>query len=301
MKRIIGVCAALLLVLAALPACGSDAGAKVNGSPVGEGVCLYFDDLARSENPDADEAGIAQASNEKIAEYVAVNSAFASRGLALTTQQKAEVSQTVNDLWRLFGNYYTDLGVTKQDLWKVETSKAYKDAVMVDYYAADGDEPVDEATLQAYFSENYIAFQSITGFLTTADDSGNAVALSDTERTNLITSFENMASAIAGGSSIAEEAAKANNTISNTETVVVSRADENYSDAFFEHVFAMENNTTSVFTDGDYVFLVLREDIADADRNLFADYRTDCLKTLKGADFDAVVADWAQSYPVERV
>lgn len=301
MKRIIGVCAALLLVLAALPACGSDAGAKVNGSPVGEGVCLYFDDLARSENPEADEAGIAQASNEKIAEYVAVNSAFASRGLALTTQQKAEVSQTVNDLWRLFGNYYTDLGVTKQDLWKVETSKAYKDAVMVDYYAADGDEPVDEATLQAYFGENYIAFQSITGFLTTADDSGNAVALSDTERTNLITSFENMASAIAGGSSIAEEAAKANNTISNTETVVVSRADENYSDAFFEHVFAMENNTTSVFTDGDYVFLVLREDIADADRNLFADYRTDCLKTLKGADFDAVVADWAQSYPVERV
>ncbi len=301
MKRIIGVCAALLLVLAALPACGSDAGAKVNGSPVGEGVCLYFDDLARSENPEADEAGVAQASNEKIAEYVAVNSAFASRGLALTTQQKAEVSQTVNDLWRLFGNYYTDLGVTKQDLWKVETSKAYKDAVMVDYYAADGDEPVDEATLQAYFGENYIAFQSITGFLTTADDSGNAVALSDTERTNLITSFENMASAIAGGSSIAEEAAKANNTISNTETVVVSRADENYSDAFFEHVFAMENNTTSVFTDGDYVFLVLREDIADADRNLFADYRTDCLKMLKGADFDAVVADWAQSYPVERV
>ena len=133
------------------------------------------------------------------------------------------------------------------------------------------------------------------------DDSGNAVALSETERANIVTSFENMASAIAGGSSVAEEAAKASNTISNTETVVVSRADENYSDAFFEHVFAMENNTASVFTDGDYVFLVLREDITDAERNLFADYRTDCLRTLKGEEFDAVVAAWAESYAVTRV
>ena len=187
------------------------------------------------------------------------------------------------------------------DLAIEAAEEAYKDAVMTDYYAADGDEPVDEATLQAYFSENYIAFQSITGFLTTVDDSGNAVALSETERANIVTSFENMASAIAGGSSVAEEAAKASNTISNTETVVVSRADENYSDAFFEHVFAMENNTTSVFTDGDYVFLVLREDITDAERNLFADYRTDCLRTLKGEEFDAVVAAWAEIYAVTRV
>lgn len=301
MKRWIGACAALVLLLASLSACGTDAGAEVNGSPVGEGVCLYFDDLARSEDPDADEAARTAAANERLAEYVAINSAFSERGLSLTTQQKSEVSQTVNDLWRLFGNYYTDLGVTKQDLWKVKASEAYKDAVMTDYYAADGDEPVDEATLQAYFGANYIAFQSITGFLTTVDDSGSAVALSDAERTNLITTFENMASAIAGGSSVAEEAASASNTISNTETVVVSRADENYSDTFFEHVFAMENNTTSVFTDGDYVFLVLREDIADTERNLFADYRTDCLRTLKGEEFDTVVAAWTESYAVTRV
>lgn len=301
MKRWIGACVALVLLLASLSACGTDAGAEVNGSPVGEGVCLYFDDLARSEDPDADEAAHQAAADKMLAEYVAINAAFTSRGLSLTVVQKAEVSQTVNDLWRLFGDYYTNLGVTKQDLWKVKTSEAYKDAVMTDYYAADGDEPVDEATLQAYFSANYIAFQSITGFLTTVDDSGNAVALSDTERANIVTSFENMASAIAGGSSVAEEAAKASNTISNPETVVVSRADENYSDAFFEHVFAMENNTTSVFTDGDYVFLVLREDITDTERNLFADYRTDCLRTLKGEEFDTVVAAWAESYAVTRV
>ena len=33
----------------------------------------------------------------------------------------------------------------------------------------------------------------------------------------------------------------------------------------------METNTASVFTDGEYVFLVLREDITDTERNLFAD------------------------------
>lgn len=164
MKRWIGACAALVLLLASLSACGTDAGAEVNGSPVGAGVCLYFDDLARSEDPDADEAARQASADKMLAEYVAINAAFTSRGLSLTVVQKAEVSQTVNDLWRLFGDYYTNLGVTKQDLWKVKTSEAYKDAVMTDYYAADGDEPVGEATLQAYFSENYIAFQSITAF-----------------------------------------------------------------------------------------------------------------------------------------
>ena len=298
MKRLALALAAVLLLAAC--GCGRQSGAEVAGTPVSAGVCRYFDDLARTQNPDASEEDRQAATDALLSEYVAVNSAFSARGLRLTSQQKAAVSQSVNDLWRLFGSYYTSLGVTKQELWKVETSEAYREALLLDYYAPDGDEPVTEATLQSYFGENYIAFQSITGFLVTADDSGNAVALDESARAALISSFERAAAAIAGGSSVAAEAAKLENTIANTETTVVSREDPNYSDAFFERVTATENGATAVFTDGDYVFLVLRENIADPERDLFSDYRTDCLETLKGEAFDRILQTWAQAYPVER-
>lgn len=302
MKR--GLCAAtavmLCLSILFLPACSNRSAVQVNGTPIDQGIVLYFTDEARKEAPDADETALLEAANRKIAEYVAVNSVFADRALTLTTAEKAEISQTVNALWRLFGNYYTALGVSKQDLQKIETSKAYKDAVMVDYYAADGDEPVSEETLKNYFNENYIAFKSITGFLTTADNDGNAVALSAAEKAALTASFEKMAANINGGSSVEEQASTVENTTANTDTVVISRSNTSYPSDFFAQVAAIENGSAKAFVTGDYIFVIQREDITDAERNLFASYRTDCLKTLKGEAFEAVLDAWIGAYTVER-
>lgn len=290
----------LCFCLLFLSACSNRSGVQVNGTPIDKGIVLYFKDEARKTQPDADDAALLEAANRKIAEYVAVNSVFADRDLALTTAEKAEISQTVNALWRLFGNYYTELGVSKQDLLKIETSKAYKDAVMVDYYAADGDEPVAEETLKNYFNENYIAFQSITGFLTTADNNGNAVPLSDAEETALAASFEKIAASINDGSSIEAQASAVENTTANTDTVVISRSNTSYPSDFFAQVAAIENGSAKAFTTGDYIFVVQREDITDAQRNLFATYRTDCLKTLKGEAFEQVLDTWVGAYTVER-
>ena len=152
MKKAICMILAGVLCLLSLCACTRRASVSVNGTPIGEGVAAYFIDAARQALPDATEEEQTAEAHRQIAEYVAVNSAFSERNLALTTAEKADVSQSVNNLWRLFGGYYTELGVTKQDLLLVETSKAYKDAVMADFYAPDGDEPVSEETLKAYFN-----------------------------------------------------------------------------------------------------------------------------------------------------
>ncbi|MGN0555361.1 MAG: hypothetical protein ACI4LI_05630 [Candidatus Fimenecus sp.] len=298
MKKAICMILAGVLCLLSLCACTRRATVSVNGTPIGEGVAAYFIDAARQALPDATEEERTAEAHRQIAEYVAINSAFSERNLALTTAEKAAVSQSVNNLWRLFGAYYTDLGVTKQDLLLVEISKAYKDAVMADYYAPDGDEPVSEETLKAYFNENYVAFKSVTGFLTTADDSGNAVALSDADKQSLTARFEKSAAAINGGSSVEEQASAIENTTANTETVVVHRDNPNYPDGFFEQVAGIENGTAKAFVLGEYIFLIQREDITDADRNLFATYRTDCLRTLKGAAFETVLQNWSTAYTV---
>ncbi len=298
MKKAICMMLAGVFCLLSLCACTRRASVSVNGTPIGEGVAAYFVDAARQALPDATEEEQTAEAHRQIAEYVAVNSAFSERNLALTTAEKADVSQSVNNLWRLFGGYYTALGVTKQDLLLVETSKAYKDAVMADFYAPDGDEPVSEETLKAYFNENYVAFKSVTGFLTTADDSGNAVTLSDADKQRLTAQFEKSAAAINGGSSVEEQASAIENTTANTETVVVHRDNPNYPDGFFAQVSGIENGTAQSFVLGEYIFLIQREDITDADRNLFATYRTDCLRTLKGAAFETVLQAWSAAYTV---
>lgn len=298
MKKAICMILAGILCLCSLCACTRQTSVSVNGAPIGEGVAAYFIDAAGQALPDATEEERTAEAHRQIAEYVAINSAFSERKLALTTAEKAEVSQSVNNLWRLFGAYYTELGVTKQDLLLVETSKAYKDAVMADYYAPDGDEPVSEETLKTYFNENYVAFKSVTGFLTTADDSGNAVALSDADKQSLTARFEKSAVAINGESSVEEQASAIENTTANTETVVVHRDNPNYPDGFFEQVATIENGTAKAFVLGEYIFLIQREDITDTDRNLFATYRTDCLRTLKGAAFETVLQNWCAAYTV---
>ncbi len=300
MKKGLCVLLSILFCMLSLSACASRGAVSVNGTPIEKGVVLYFFDAARQEAPDAGEEEISASAHKKISAYVAVNSAFQERGLSLTTAEKAQISQNVNALWRLFGTYYTELGVSKQDLMKIETSKGYKDAVLADYYAPDGDKPVSEETLQAYFNENYIAFKSITGFLTTADNDGNPTPLTDTEKTKLRTVFENAAAAINAGSSVAEQAEKLENIIANTETVVVNRGDSNYPDDFFTQVSAIENGTAGAFVTGDYIFLIQRESLANEESNLFSDYRLDCLKTLKGEEFEKVLSAWAESYVVSE-
>lgn len=251
LKKCLVLVLCVSLCLCALTACTPRGTLTVNGTQIGKGIVRYFADVVRQEQPEADDAAAEAAVHQKVAAYVAVNSAFSERGLQLTTGEKSEISQNVNAKWRLFGAYYTEIGVSKQDLLNIETSQGYKDAVMTDYYAADGDEPIAEETLRNYFSENYIAFQSITGFLTTADNNGEPTPLSDSEKQRMQTVFGNAASAVNAGSTIAEQAAKLENVTSNTETVVLARDNTQYPQEFFTQVTAMENGTAKAFVTGD--------------------------------------------------
>lgn len=301
MKRVFGALTAvgLSFCLLFLSACSGRSGMRVNGTQVDAGVVLYFTDEARKASPDAEGADLEKAVQQYVVEYVAVNSIFADRGLTLTTAEKAEVSQSVNALWRLFGTYYASIGIAKQDLYKIETEKACKDALMADYYAGDGDEPVAEETLKTYFNENYVAFKAVTGYLTTADNNGNAVPLTDVEKATLTSAFEKVTAELNNGASVESQAGKIENTGVNTETVVISRTSTGYPSDFFEQVSAIEIGKAKVVIAGESIFAVQRENIADEGRNLFASYRMDCLKALKGEAFAQILETWTSAYTVD--
>lgn len=299
MKKAVSAAMLAVMLLSILCACGRGAKVSVNGTKIDEGVYRYFLDNAKTENPDGTEPEQQSLACAAVSEYVAVNSEFANRGLRLTAAEKNAVSQTVNNYWHLFSAYYESIGVSKQSLLKIEESKKCRDALLVYYYGETGDAPVSEDTLKTYFYENYIAFKTITGFLTTVNANGEATALSDAEKETLLRNFSGYASTINEGSSIDDVGAALENINISTDTIVISKTDTGYPAGFFDRVYAIEANHADSFSLGDYAFVVQREDITDADRDLFSSYRISCLKMLKGADFDAVLAQWMQAYPVE--
>lgn len=292
--------AALLMasaVFLSLCSCGKNSSVSVNGTKIGSGIYKYFLDCAENENPDADKSVQAQAAMEKISEYVAVNSEFANRSIVLDVSEKAELSDTVNSYWRLFSSYYDGIGVSKQDIYEIELSNVYREKLLENYYSADGDNPVTDEELKSYFGSNFIAFRAVTGFLTTVDAENKTVSLSDADRQAVIDVFNNMANEINEGiSDFDKVSGYAQNAVVTSETVVIGRDNASYPEGFFDNVTGVGAGQSASFVIGDYIFTVQRYDINSEELNLFETYRADCLKSLKGEDFDAVVADWAQAY-----
>lgn len=299
-KRIISV----ILILSALLSfcsCGKYAAVTVNGVKIDKGVYTYFLDCAKSENPDMSEKELENTADAMLSRYVAVNSQFNNDKLSLSVDEKTELSEDVNVCWQYFGKYYEGIGVSKQDYYLVKTSEFYRERLMENYYSQDGTTPVSEEALQDYFNKNFVAFRAVTGFLTTVDENNSTVSLPTAEREKITKQFNTMASDINEGKASIETAASyAENTIITNETVVIGRNSTDYPEGFFENAVKLQNDKAGSFVIGDYIFTVHRSDISSDELNLFNEYRDDCLRALKGEEFDLIVESWSESYKVER-
>lgn len=298
MKKIIAVFMALGIALLSFSACSASKKVTVNGVKISSGVYEYFVAEERKSNAEISDDELFEAVKKDISYYVMVNSEFHNRGLKLSLTEKSAVSQNVNNYWTLFSTYYENAGITKQDIQKVEENKAYMNSLIVSYYGADGESPVTDEELKTYFSENYIAFRAITGFLTTVNDDGTAAMLSDEEKNAMIESFSKYADSINEGSSLEEIATTLENINMTSDTVVIDKTDKNYPDEFFDKVYQIEINKTGAFSIGDYVFVVSRESLEDEEDSLFKAYKTRCLNALKGEEFDSILSEWSKSYEV---
>lgn len=297
-KRITAIllCVAALLSLCS---CGKYANVKVNGAKIGKGIYAYFSDRASVENPGADEGTLKQETDKKLTHYVAVNSEFVNRNLKLGQEEKIAVSDTVDSSWHLYSKYYEDRGISKQDIYNIELSRAYQTKLMLEYYKQGGEEPVSDGELQAYFKEHFIAFRAATGFLTTVDDNNNTVAMKGDERKAVTDKFAKLAEAINSGEATVDSAGEYYDNATVTENIIVISADsDKYPEGFFDKVSALEDDKAGSFIIGDYVFTAQRFSITSDEDNFFEDYKTECLTALKGVEFSTVIDGWSTNYTV---
>lgn len=285
MKKLVSLFLVAVICILSFASCSGPAKVRVNGTKIDNEVYAYFKDLH-----DGNETEIEKA----ISRYVTINSEFYNRSLSLTPAQKSDLSLDVDDLWHLYGIHYQKLGISKQTLYKIETSKVYEDVLLDYYYGQGGVEPVSENDLKKYFKANYIAISYVTEYLFNIDETGATVSMTDTEKATIINSFARAEGLVNTGTPIEGATDKeVHNALIN------SSYDGSFPSGFYKEVANVKVGSASTIVLDDYAFLVHRIDVFDETYNYYDSYRTECLRRLKGDAFDKMVDQWSQSYKVK--
>lgn len=283
-KKIISSLLALLILLTLFSGCGKNSTVEINGTKVDSEVAAYFKASAK-EGEDA---------NNLIRRYVAVNSEFNNHSLTVPGNMRSSLSGDVNDIWHLWGEYYENLGISKETIYKIELSKVYETLLLEERYGENGVSPVSENDIKAYFRENYASIRFVTGYLFEVTEDGTT-EMTETQKTKLKNNFAAAAESINGGTGI-EEAVGILGSVDIHSTVVNSGGSDNFPDGFWDEVKKIEINKASVITLGSYVFLVQRVNAEEGEYECYSQYRSDCLYQMKGEEFEQIVSCWTQQY-----
>ncbi len=285
MKKFISLLLAIVFIALTFSSCDVFSKVKVNGTKIDNEVYYYFEDLYKE-----DKAQI----NKAISRYVAINSEFSACSLTLSSAQKSELSKKVNNLWHIYSVHYSNLDISKETIYKIETSKFYEDILLDYYYGPDGASPVSEDEIKKYFKEHYIAINFATDYLFNINETGAIVSMPDAEKASIINKFSDSADLVNTGSLMETTTDKEVHS-----TIINSSSDGSFPTGFYKEAEKLEVNSASTIIIGDYVFLVQRIDVFDETYNYYATHRTECLRAMKGNDFNALVDQWSQNYKID--
>lgn len=283
-KKIISSLLALLIVILSFSGCSKKTAVKINGTGIDNEVTAYFKAAAK-EGEDA---------NSLIARYVAINSEFNNHSLTVPRSMRSTLSDDVNNIWHIWGEYYENLGISKETIYKIELSKVYKTLLLEEHYGENGSSPVNEEDIKTYFRENYASIRFVTGYLFEVTENGTT-EMTDKQKSRLTETFNSAADAINDGTAI-EEAVKLLGSAEIHDTVVNSQGNDNFPDGFWNEVKKIEINKAGVIHLGSYVFLVQRVDSEKGDYECYSQYRSACLYQMKGEEFEQIVESWAKQY-----
>lgn len=288
MKKVVSLLLATLILALVLTSCSSPAKVKVNGVKIDNEIYTYFENtLEKDENGEVSEDAIKSA----ISRYVTINSEFANRGLSVDSELKLSLSESVNDLWHLYGNYYNEIGVSKQTIYKIELSELYESLLLADYY-----NNISEDEIKAYFKENYIGIRFVNGYLFNVDENGSSVAMTDEQKNSVIASYNSVVTLINDGALIEEAVASLDENAEVYNTLINAFSDGTFPQGFFSEVKKIETGKVATVTLDDYIFLVQRIDVFDKTYGYYENNRTACLEAMKGDEFAKVIDNWSKNY-----
>lgn len=171
-----------------LSSCGKDTtwGAEIDGEQLRAGIMIYFQSSAVSEAmafmPETDTTPAADGEttttaesvsvlditiedkparewiNDKavqsMREYAAVEKKFDELGLTFENKEEDRLNIVVDQMWEYFGEYYEELGVSRQSYYDVGLNSEKRTAIFNHYYGEGGEKAVPEDEITSYLTEN---------------------------------------------------------------------------------------------------------------------------------------------------
>ncbi len=234
-----------------------------------------------------DESSINAAVKQCCCEYLAAIKLMEDEKIALASEFKRLAAENTENIWSLFSDYYNSIGVTKQDITRVQTHESRLLQLLDYYYGAQGKEPVKEIDLKERFVDMYVGFKAIEGSLTKTNDKGEEVSLTKKELGEKEKLFSSMAKSInEGTASIDELNTEYNDSLGIIVTTPLSvlltkEGDPMYGDDFFDAVSSISHGKAKAVKSGDSIYVIERQTIATDDEDAFMTYRSEVLQDMR--------------------
>lgn len=279
-------------------------------------IFAYFLNDAYFSNSDYTESECIEKATSDSLKYIAVNTRFAQTVGSLTLDEKADVSQEVNALWRIYGDYLTEIGVSKDAFFKIKQYEYCKESLRFSLYDTDGTNPVNEAYIKQYFTTNFVGIKYFYQELYTVKSDSEIAAMSDYDRQVYNSSkssaqdryeyISSLANYVNSGVYTMNEAfMSATGEVSadiNVSATVINKESSSFSQEFIDAVCKQSVGSAFIITNADksYIYLIERIDLLDSKYDFYSEYRDVCLKAVSESYFTTEINSWVQSYSAVR-
>ena len=320
MKKIISFFVVVTLLCSLLCSCtvtGNNSVITINkNTKIDKGVFSYFLNEAYYSADEMTENACIEIATKDTIEYVAVNTQFKNLGRKLSANDKAALSRETNALWRMYGDYYTEIGVSKDTFFKIKQYEFCRKDLCFALYDTNGTSPLNEEYIKQYFTTNYVGIKYFYEELYTVLSEEQYAVLSPTDKAVYDAEKKTAAERYNNNSEIAnyvnsgvynmDEAFMAvTGQVSadvSVSAAVVGRNDSSFSKEFIDVIFKQPVGSAFIITNADrsYMYFVERVDILDEKYGFYEEYRDRCLMAVSDTFFVNEINKWTQSYHAVR-
>jgi len=221
---------------------------------------------------------------------VAVNSELYNRQKSIEPQAKSQVAQQAAYAWRTFRAYYTSIGVNKQTVNAMFSAKAARRQLFLALYDTGGSRAVPEEAIEAYFYENYAAYDGVRVFLTQEKEDGTERALSKAETEALRKKLNKLVKEVNDGADFLESAtseayAQALSYAPPMNTTV-QKGSAGVTDDEFEKLRALSTEKAALLEFPGYFLVARGIDMKESPDEYYLAYRNSCLWALQGDAYE---------------
>lgn len=292
--------------------------AKDGDDTVAIGVYLYYlycaiDDAGDYVDSDTDvldatiegedaETWIRAKAMNYLQSYIWVNKKVEEYNLDLTEDEKSSASQTTSYLINNYLTSFDDFGISEDSLNKAYTEYNIKFKKLFDYYYNEGGEfEISKDDLKESYCDGKYSFQYITASLTTTDDDGNTVDISDVEKDTLTTSFESYKKKIETGYQTLEYSGQELQVELGLDSAPYTSVDATdfvediYPTEIMNAVKEMDDNTLQILEADGQLVLLQKNNIEDSFETAYstASDRLSMMLDLKADEFNQYILEQA--------